>query len=200
MVTKKQKQMDIDEILNQEEINMETGEITQKVYEDKSGKLGKVIITESKRKDGSVRITEDYSNCPSMTEQHGALTVQQLVDRYKPDELAAYLAAKEASRQPIFGLDFTQEPDLQAALNTKYHYQKYFNGLAPQIKGMFRTPLEFLKFMDNPANAEKMVEFGIFKKAEVKEILDTAPIKTPTNLDGSIEGNVTKKTEPVKAP
>lgn len=188
-MTKKQKQA-----LIEESINMETGEILENIITDKSGKLGKVIINEFKRPDGSVRITEDYSNCVSMAEQHGSMTVQELVDRYKPDQLAAYIAARDQARQPIIGHDFSQEPSLQDALNTKYYYQKYFNSLDPKIQAMFKSPLDFLKHVDNPANAEKLIELGIFKKPDIEKITNTNPMpKEATPLDGSIEGSVAKK-------
>lgn len=79
----------------------------------KQGKLNEVIIVRTTRPDGSIREQQDFEFCPSMAEQHTAhLTdINYLIEKYKPDELAAYLAARTQYRQEIVGHDFSQEPD-----------------------------------------------------------------------------------------
>lgn len=96
-----------------EKINKETGEITTLSKED----FNKVIYKETRRQDGSLRIQQDFTNCPTMTEQHTAhLTdINYLIKTYKPDEIAMYLATRAAHRKEILGHDFAQEPNLQEA-------------------------------------------------------------------------------------
>lgn len=114
-------------------------------------------LIESRRPDGSLRIQYDFSNCPTLAEQHTAhLTdINYLIQKYKPDELDAYLAARAQYRQEILGHDFSLEPDMTYARNAVYESRKQFDALPEEIKGNFLNHLEFLKFIDNPANAEK---------------------------------------------
>lgn len=151
-----------------EVINYNTGEIST----DPISKLNEVIIKVTERPNGSIRYQYDFSNCPTMTEQHTAhLTdINYLIEKYRPDELAAYIVAKTQHRREIVGHDFTQEPDLQGAKNIIYNSKQEFEKLDPKIKQSFANHLEFLKFIDNPANAEKMLELGILTKKQVEKL------------------------------
>lgn len=150
----------------------------------KEGKLNEVIIKRTKRKNGTWREQQDFEFCPTMAEQHTAhLTdINYLIERYKPDELAAYIAARNQYRQEIVGHDFSQEPSLQDAKNVIYKSQKEFNELDPDIKSQFKNHVEFLKFIDNPANAEKMLKLGILTKRQLEniQIPETDTTLTPT--------------------
>lgn len=148
-------------------INQETGEVLE-------GELNKVIIHHTKRPDGSIRVQHDFSNCPSMAEQHTAhlSDLNYLISKYKPDELSAYLAARNNYRQEIVGHDFTKEPDLQEGKNIAYKLKKAFNDLPEEIKNQFKNHVEFLKFIDNPANAEKMVKLGLLTKKQIQQHTD----------------------------
>ena len=166
---------------NMEITDLDTGEV-------KSGKLNEIIYKESRRPDGSLRIQMDFSNCPTMAEQHTAhLTdINYLIQKYKPDELDAYLAARAQYRQEILGHDFSAEPDLTYARNAVYESRKNFDALPEEIKGNFLNHLEFLKFIDNPANAEKMLKLGILKEKQLEKLklpsenLAQAPTTQPT--------------------
>lgn len=148
-----------------------------------SGKLNEVIIVETKRKNGSIRIQQDFKYCPTMAEQHTAhlTNINYLIEKYKPDELAAYMAARAQYKQEIEGHDFSQEPDLQSGMNTVYRMKQAFQTLPDEIKSQFKNHLEFLKFVDNPANQEKMIALGLLNKKEIKELTqnDTEPNKEP---------------------
>lgn len=179
----KNKQLDIDDILNSEEtLDMESGEI--KTVE--KSKLNQVIYKETRRKDGSLRIQQDFSNCPTLAEQHTAhLTdINYLIEKYKPDELAAYIAARSQYRQEILGHDFSKDHDLQSAKNIVYRSKQEFEALPDDIKYSFKNHVEFLKFIDNPANAEKMIKLGILKKKQIENLQSLEPVKaeptTPT--------------------
>lgn len=147
------------------------------------GKLNEVIVTETKRPNGSVRIQQDFSFCPTMAEQHTAhlSDLNYLIAKYKPDELAAYMAAREQYRREIIGHDFSVEPNLQEAKNITYYMKKNFEALPEEIKQQFKNHVEFLKFIDNPANQEKMIKLGLLKPAEIKELTDPVIKDEKTN-------------------
>lgn len=136
------------------------------------GKLNEVIIKETRRPNGTLRIQQDFSNCPTMAEQHTAheTNLNYLIAKYKPDELAAYMAAKANHRREILGHDFSQEPSLQEAKNRILSITKAFEELDEDIKVNFKNHVEFLKFIDNPANQEKMLKLGILTKTEIKKL------------------------------
>lgn len=151
-----------------EKLNKKTGELEGAKFE----KLNQVIIVETIRADGSRRIQQDFSNCPTMAEQHTAhlTNINYLMEKYKPDELAAYLAARNQYRQEILGHDFSSEPDLQEARNIMYNSRQQFEQLPDEIKSNFLNHVEFLKFIDNPDNVEKMVKMGIMTKRQIDDV------------------------------
>lgn len=168
-----------------EKFNKETGEI-------QTGELlNRVIIKTSKRKNGSLRIQQDFSNCPTMAEQHTAhlTNINYLMKKYKPDELAAYIAARNAHRQEIIGHDFSKEPSLQEAKNVVYQSRQAFEELPEDIRKHFPNHLEFLKFIDNPKNVDKMLAMGILKKSQIEKI------QIP---DGNVKTDITQPTTPTK--
>jgi len=136
------------------------------------GKLNEVIYVETRRPDGSVRIQQDFSNCPTMAEQHTAhLTdINYLMEKYQPDELAAYMAARNQYRREVLGHDFSLEPNMQEARNIIYRSKQEFDELPDDIRLSFKNHLEFLKFIDNPDNAEKMLKLGILTKKQVENL------------------------------
>jgi len=152
-------------------VNKKTGEIDEPMY---SGKLNEVITVTTMRPNGTLRIQQDFRNCPTMTEQHTAhlTNLNYLIEKFKPDELAAYVAARDSYRQEIVGHDFAAEPDLQGAKNALYKMKRNYNNLPEEIKTQFKNHVEFLKFIDNPANQEKMIKLGLLKPEEIKDLTD----------------------------
>mgnify|MGYP000282513729 CR=1 FL=1 len=154
------------------------------------GKLDEVIIeTTTRQTTGRRRIIFNYENCPTRAEQHGAreTDINYLMKKYQPDELAAYLATRKAERQEIIGHDFSQEPDRQGALNFVVRMRQAYENLPEDLKRKFNNHVDFLKFIDNPKNAEKMEKLGILTKKEIKTLQSdpdpkqtTPPPKTPT--------------------
>lgn len=136
------------------------------------GKLNELIEIVTIRPDGSRRIQWSYENCPTLTEQHTAhLTdINYLMERYQPDELAAYISARSQYRQEIIGHDFSREPDLQGAKNIVYQSRKAFEALPDDLKSHFKNHVEFLKFIDNPQNCEKMIKLGLLKEAQLEKL------------------------------
>ncbi|WNK13274.1 MAG: internal scaffolding protein [Microvirus sp.] len=150
-----------------------TGELINDVPQ-----LGVALLKETVRPDGSRRIQMDYTNCPTMAEQHTAhlTNINYLIEKYKPDELQAYINARSQYRQEILGHDFSQEPNLQEAKNVIYESKKAFQELPDSIKNQFKSHLEFLKFIDNPANEQKMLDLGILKPKEIEKIKIPDPV------------------------
>lgn len=144
------------------------------------GKLNQVILHIQKRANGSTRIQQDFKFCPTMAEQHSALEtdLNYLIEKYKPDELAAYIAAKSVRRPEIIGHDFSREPSLQDAKNIIYKMKQNFEKLPDEIRNHFRSHVDFLKFIDNPENQQKLIDLGLMKQEEITKHL--IPTTTPT--------------------
>lgn len=144
--------------------------------------LNVVIEVITDRENGSMRIQQDFSNCPTMAEQHTAhlSDINYLMERYQPDELAAYIAARHQYRVEIEGHDFASEPSMQDAANIVYRSRIEFEALDEDIKRNFKNHVEFLKFIDNPANADKMLKLGILTPRQVENLTGNAPVTAPT--------------------
>lgn len=95
--------------------------------------------------------------------------INYLIATYKPDELDAYLAHRAALRPEILGHDFSSEPDLTHAKNIALTLKKNFEALPDEVKINFKNHVEFLKFIDNPQNAEKMLKLGLMTKREIQQ-------------------------------
>lgn len=150
--------------MKKETVNKITGEILD------ISQFNKVIINETRRPDGSLDISQDFQNCPSMAEQDtGHLgDVNWLVANYQVDQLDAYLSHRASLRPEILGHDFSVEPELTQAHNIALNLKKNFESLDEEIKKNFKNHVEFLKFIDNPANAEKMLKMGLMTKREIQ--------------------------------
>jgi len=146
------------------EVNQETGLIEE-------GKLNELVHIITKRPNGSVRIQTDYRYAPSMTDQSQAneTDLNYLIKKFKPDELGAYIAARGAKKQEIKSHDFSVEPSLTEARNITYKLKKAFDELPDNVKYSFRNHVEFLKFIENPNNQEKMVNLGLLTKTQIQQ-------------------------------
>lgn len=162
----------------------------QEIVEDESHKFNKVQYIHSVRPNGSLRIQQDYTFCPTMAEQHTAhlTNINYLIKTHKPDELAAYLAARSNYRREILGHDFSREPSLQDAKNEVYRLRTAFEKLPDEVRNQFRNHVEFLKFIDNPENQEKMIRMGLLTKKEVQD--NTPPTQTTTQEEDKAKGKV----------
>lgn len=161
-----------------EMIDEETGEITYPLYdfwgnEVTQPKINGEYYRRTMRPDGSIRIQQDFTYSPTLAEQHTAhLTdINYLIKKYKPDELAAYIAARNEYRREIVGHDFANELTFQEAKNVVYRSQQEFENLPEDIKTGFKNHVEFLKFIDNPANAGKLLKAGWITKDQLQKLL-----------------------------
>lgn len=146
----------------------------------KEGKLNEVITRWSRRKNNSLRVQQDFEFCPTLAEQHTAhlSDINYLIEKFKPDELQAYIQARTQHRTEILGHDFSREPNLQESKNIIYESKKAYSELPEEITNQFSNHLEFLKFIDNPSNAEKMVKLGLLKPKQIQQITGNEPVKT----------------------
>lgn len=162
-----------------------TKEEIQKELQGEDQELNKIITIRTIRENGSLRIQHDYSNCPTLAEQHTAhLTdINYLIEKHKPDELAAYIAARNQYRQEILGHDFSAEPSLQEAKNIVYRSQQAYKELPEEITRNFKNHVEFLKFIDNPANEEKMIKLGLMTRKQVADIQNLETVEEKANSD-----------------
>lgn len=155
-------------------LNKSTGELRELSESD----FNKMIVVETIRPNGSVRIQYDYSNCVSLTEQHTShlSDINYLMEKMKPDELANYIATRNQHRREITGYDFSAEPSLQSAMNSVYAAKSVFSGLKPEIQNQFRNALEFFKFVDNESNKERLISLGILTPIQA-ESLTAQPVE-----------------------
>lgn len=181
--------------MKNEVIDQTTGEI-----KSAAGILNHVKTIHIRRKDGSLREQQDYSACPSMAEQHTAhlSDLNYLIDKFKPDELAQYLQARTFQKREIIGHDFSQEPNLQEAKNITYDLRMSFERLPDEVRQNFKNHVEFLKFIDNPANAEKMIKLGLMTKREVLQ--NQTDTLTNTQTQPPNQNQTTPKTKPSDEP
>lgn len=145
------------------------------------GKLNELIVKETKRENGTTRIQISFENCISKTDQSqiDSTDVNKLIARHSPQELDLFLSMRNAHRQEIVGQDFSKEPDLQTAMNEVYRLKQIFSELEPDLKQQFKNVKEFVTFVDNPDNAEKLVKLGLLTKKQVEDVQQTAE-KTPS--------------------
>nr|QJB20147.1 MAG: internal scaffolding protein [Microvirus sp.] len=161
-----------------EKLNFETGEVETIPLPD----INVVIIKETKRSNGSVRIQQDFSNCPTLAEQHTAhlTNLNYLIEKYQPDELQQYINARNQYRQEIVNHDFASEPSMQDAKNYVYYSQEAFKKLPEQFRNQFKSHLEFVKFADNPKNAQMLVDRKLVTPEQLQTILISENPLTPT--------------------
>ena len=163
----------------------------------KEGKLNEINVTTFKRPNGTVRIQQDFEFCPTLTEQHTShlSDINYLIQKYKPDELAAYIAARNQHRQEILGHDFSREPSLQEAKNIVYQLNQNFQKLPDEIRNQFKNHVEFLKFIDNPLNQEKLIKLGLMTKKEIAE-----QTGTPSGATQEQSADTSQKSDLPKTP
>lgn len=156
----KQKHEPINPVLSKTIImNRLTGELVDKIPEG--------------AKPGEYREQQCFADCPSQADQsqRDENNINVLMKKYKPDELAAYLAAKNLQRPEIINHDFSEEPELMQAMNVAKKIEDQFNELPESIRVMFKgKPAEFLKYCENPKNRKQLETWGL--AAKTKETIE----------------------------
>lgn len=152
--------------------------------------FGQAIVNEYVRENGTVAVEIDYQYCPSLTEQHTAhLTdINYLMETYQPDEVANYILARSQYRREIQNHDFSVEPSLQESMNIAYKLSQDFEQLPDIVKHRFRTPLDYIKFIDNPKNAELMLAMGLLTPQQIQQT------QNPTTENNVAQATTTQTT------
>lgn len=148
-----------------EKINFQTGEITEE-----KGTLGQKEIIKSTRPNGKKRVQISFKNCVSLTDKTGAqeADLNYLVKKYSPSEFAAWMLMRQ--RPEINGHDFSKEPERMHAMNEEKRINDLYEKLAPEIKAQFSNPLQFLKFIDDKLNKEKLIKMGLITNKQVEDL------------------------------
>ena len=139
----------------------------------------------SKRPDGSVRVVTQNDG-PSKTDQSFAddCDVNTIMRRYKKTGQITHLAKS----QGVFG-DFSDVPDLQDALQTVTEAQATFDQFPADLRRRFgNSPVEFYRFMEDPANMDESIKLGLRTR---REVVPQPPADKP-------EGRVSDPKKPVK--
>lgn len=155
--------------------------LKQKEQVEELGKLNELKIIKT-IKGKRTRVQLDFSNCVSRTDvsQAQATDINYLVKRYTPDELTSYITARNMYRQEIKEHDFSKEPNLQQAMNEVVEIKRIYNELDPSLKNQFVNHIEFIKFVNNPQNTEKLLKLGLMTKKEIETVTQTKTEKTQT--------------------
>lgn len=180
------------EIIEETRQERRAREISEEKQEERNARkaerlspVNKVIVNETIRKEtGRRRISFDYSNCIDQVDHTQArdTDLNYLVKKFTPYQLGQYIAARSQSRKEIIGHDFSREPDLQSAKNEVYRLEQAFRKLPEEVQNKFKNSYEFLKFIDNPANAEQMVKLNLLTKKEIQTVQDSVkPNATNSN-------------------
>lgn len=122
----------------------------------------------------------DCSNDPLITEQShkSEVDINNIIRRHGVD-----MIAKAAALQaPNMRFDDVTGNDFQEAMNIILKAEDSFNQLPSKIRKEFNNnPAEFLDFVQNPDNKDRMIELGLAEAPPVKEAPspDPAPVPAP---------------------
>jgi len=108
---------------------------------------------------------------PSMTKQSfkEECDINNIVRRFEATGVVDHI--NQAHAQGLF-TDLPDALDLQAGLNMIKQAEGAFMALPASLRARFENdPVQFVDFMDNPANQEEMIKLGLAK--------DTRPPSTP---------------------
>lgn len=108
---------------------------------------------------------------PSMTQQSfkKECDINQIIAKHeKNGTLSEFLMASRQERPGTYG-DFSDSVAYDEALNMVSAANQRFDALPARLRERFsNSPSEFLKFINNPKNADEAVELGILKKSQAE--------------------------------
>lgn len=131
------------------------------------------------------RLSIKFNPDEDMTQQHfkDECDVNKIVARYR-----ATGVLPQGKAAPMYG-DFTKVPEYLQSMNIVRDAQQAFNSLSAELRKQFNNdPVEFLAFVDDPKNADKLLEMGLRKPPEPEpgpvrvEVVNPAqPAEKPSN-------------------
>lgn len=126
---------------------------------------------------------------PTMTQQHykDECDINRIMARYEQTGLLIDPLTARSGGSPIFD-DFSDIPDLMTAQNKLIEAQQMFELLPSRIRKDFNNdPVAFVQFCQDPANEDKLRDYGILPKIYIGEdgkqyyFRDGVPVYLPKN-------------------
>lgn len=111
---------------------------------------------------------------PSLTVQseRDETDINLIVERYQATGLLPV-----TNVTPQWGVDVTDAPTYQEAVQVVIDAQNMFNSLDAKLRKQFdNDPAQFLAFVDDPANADELVKMGLREAPEQNEGGVTPPL------------------------
>lgn len=123
------------------------------------------IYDEHERPKGFVSVN------PTMTQQgfKDECDINVIMAHYEKNEFLIDPMTPRTAGEPLFG-DFSDIPDLMTAQNKLIEAQEMFDLLPARIRKDFdNDPVAFVEFCQDPANEEKLRDYGILPKIYTRE-------------------------------
>lgn len=120
----------------------------------------------------------------SMTQQNFAeeCDIRNIMAKFKRSGVISHLT----SAKEILG-DYTEVPDYREALDTVIRAQTAFDELPADWRKRFNNdPAEFVDFVQNPANRDEMIKFGM-----IDPVIEDVPVSTKTLPEGNADPSST---------
>lgn len=101
----------------------------------------------------------DCSVEPSMTQQSfkDECDINQIMDKYQQ---TGFIDEFYDRQNPQYA-DVSGTLDYHTAQNLLSAAQEAYDALDPSIRARFRSPLDFLRFVDDPANGQDLIAMGL---------------------------------------
>lgn len=104
---------------------------------------------------------------PSLTKQHfkSETNINTIMSRYEKQGIVDHINKHKGT----YG-EFADIPDYQEALNKMKLAEEMFMELPSRVRNYFQNdPVQFVEFVQNPANEGKLVEIGLAKAKPVSD-------------------------------
>lgn len=96
--------------------------------------------------------------------------INTILKNYKKTGLLSHVSQYQGKYE-----DLSQPTDYQTALNLVIDAQLAFDTLPSQIRKQFQNdPAQFLNFVDNPENEDKMIEMGLLPPKTLAQPIEPA--------------------------
>ena len=124
------------------------------------------------------RVTQPRDSQPSRTKQEfkNDCDINRIMSKFQRTGALTHFANYSATYGDITALDY------QTAQNTLIRARNLFDSLPSSVRKIVSTPAGFLDFVQDPKNAEKLIELGLRPKpvsAPAEPVTPTPPA-TPT--------------------
>lgn len=132
------------------------------------------LVNMQKRNDSKTAL--DFSDSPSLTEQHHAdsVNIHNIVRQHAETGIITHINNK----QPVYA-DLSSAPDFIAAQNIIANARSHFEEVPSQIRKQFdNDPAQFLEFISNPENKTALDELGL-DSSHLPDLPEPQPTQAP---------------------